>query len=183
MPRVNKRNAQELVRCKDLTTKHFPHGLQTVELSCRYEADWCLKCIALDLGQPSKLRKTSMTSKAKLKIKAPKKRFRLLVGASPTKVICPREHIFGTQTYSSVPQAEHKLMIWHIHNCNIIVRTLQVTENSQNNEGGYWQVFLWKCCSGRKGVSKLNTARQNHARTPYARPLPRVYAIFLFAIE
>ena len=89
MPRVNKRKARELVRCKDLTTKHFPHGLQTVELSCRYEADWCLKCTACDLGHPSKPREPSMTSKAKLKMKAPKKRLRLLVGASPTKVVCP----------------------------------------------------------------------------------------------
>ena len=54
-----------------------------------------------------------------------------------------QEHIFGTQTYSSVPQAEHKLMIWHIQNCNILTRILQVTENSQNNEVG----VIDKCSS------------------------------------
>ena len=54
-----------------------------------------------------------------------------------------QEHIFGTQTYSSVPQAEHKLMIWHMQNCNILMRILQVTENSPNNEGG----VIGKCFS------------------------------------
>ena len=84
-----------------------------------------------------------MTSKAKLKMKAPKKRLRLLVGASPTKWSAQREYIFGTQTHSSVPQAEHKLMNWHMQTCNILIRILQVTENSPNNEGG----VIGKCIS------------------------------------
>ena len=117
---------------------------------------------------PSKPRKPSMTSKAKLKMKAPKNDLGYSSELLLPRWSAQREHIFGTQTYSSVPQAEHKLMIWHMQNCNSLMRILQVTENSPNNEGGgYRQVFLWKCCSGRKGVSKLNTARQNHARTPY----------------
>ena len=143
MPRVNQGNARELVRCKDLTTKHFPHGLQTVELSCRYEADWCLKCTACDLGHPSKPRKPSMTSKAKLKIKAPKNDLGYSSELLLPRWSAHREHIFGTQTYSSVPQAEHKLMIWHMQNCNILMRMLQVTENSPNNEG--W--VIGKCFS------------------------------------
>ena len=144
MPRVNKRNAQELVRCKDLTTKHFPHGLQTVELSCRYEADWCLKCTACDLSRPSKPRRPSMTSKAKLKWRLLKKDSGYSSELLLPRWSAQREHIFGTQTYSSVPQAEHKLMNWHMQNRNMLMIILQITENSPNNEGGG---VIGKCSS------------------------------------
>ena len=78
--------------------------------------------------------------------------------------------------YSSVPQAVQKTLIWHIQNCNILTRKLQVTENSQNNEGG----VIDKCSSenaalAAEGYQNLTWRdRVMHPRLMYRAPLPTV---------